>query len=163
MKKILTLLLALLAFVLSARAEDNSAKLALAREAISAMQADKMFDSLAAQMKQMVGQTTPMPANLTPAQKELYTTFMGKVMDLSMNEAKGMISKMDVVYADIYTEQELKAMVAFFKSPEGTSMMAKQPQAMARIMPLVQEMQQRLMPEMQKLGEQFQADLKAAK
>jgi uncharacterized protein len=150
MKKSL-LLLAVLALSPAAFAQDNATKLALAREAISAMQADKMFDGLAAQMKQMAAQQSQIPASATPEQRQKAEELQGKIMDLSMSEAKLMIGKMDAIYASVYSEAELKAMVAFFKSPEGQSMMAKQPQIMAQMMPLVQEMQQSLMPKMQKL------------
>jgi hypothetical protein len=58
---------------------------------------------------------------------------------------------MDGVYADVYTEAELRAMKTFFLSPEGQSMLAKQPQIMAHIMPLVQEMQRNLFPKVQQM------------
>ncbi len=161
MKKLL-LTLALLALAGGARAEDNAAKLALAREAIAAMQADKMLDSMTDAMKRMALQVAHLPDSATPEQRQKFEAYMSKVMDLSMSEAKAMITKMDSVYADIYSEAELKAMIAFFQSAEGKSMMAKQPQVMARIMPLAQEMQQSLMPKMQKLVQEFQADLAAA-
>jgi uncharacterized protein len=156
MKKLLTLLV-LMAFAVGARADENAAKLALAREAIAAMKADKMFDNMATQMKQMASRFSHLPANASPEDQKKMEELQGKIMDLSMNEAKTLISKMDEVYAAVYSEAELKAMVAFFKSPEGESMMAKQPQIMAQIMPLVQQMQQGLMPKIQKLVEEAKA------
>lgn len=156
MKKSL-LLIAVLALSPAAFAQDNAAKLALAREAISAMQADKMFDGMAAQMKQMASQQMRLPATATPEQVQKAEALQGKIMDVAMNEAKAMISKMDAIYASVYSEAELKAMVAFFKSPEGQSMMAKQPQVMAQMMPLIQGMQQDLMPKIQKLVEEAKA------
>lgn len=161
MKKSL-LLIAVLALSPAAFAQDNAAKLALAREAISAMQADKMLDGLTAQMKQMAAQQTRLPASATPEQVKMAEELQGKILDVSMSEAKAMVSKMDAIYASVYSEAELKAMVAFFKSPEGQSMIAKQPQVMAQMMPLVQEMQQGLMPKIQKLVEEARAAAKPA-
>jgi hypothetical protein len=151
MKKIL--LLAVLALSPAAFAQVNDAKLALAREAIAAMQADKMFDGMAAQMKQMAAQYSMLPASATPEMRQKAEALQGQIMDLSMNEAKALIGRMDAVYADVYSEAELQAMVAFFKSPEGQSMLAKQPQVMAKLMPIVQEMQQTLMAKIQALVE----------
>lgn len=148
------LLLAVLAASVATFAQENAAKLALAREAISAMQADKMFDRMSAQMKQMAAQQSRLPADATPEQRQRAEELQGKIMDLSMTEAKAMIAKLDGIYASIYSEAELKAMVAFFKSQEGQSMMAKQPQVMAQMMPLIQEMQQSLAPKVQKLVEE---------
>ena len=151
------LLIAVLALSPAAFAQDNAAKLALAREAISAMQADKMFDGLAAQMKQMAAQQSQIPASATPEQRQKVEALQEKIMDLSMNEARTLITKMDAIYASVYSEAELKAMIAFFKSAEGQSMMAKQPQIMAQMMPLIQQMQRDIAPKMQKLIEEAKA------
>jgi uncharacterized protein len=155
--KITRLVLMLLALSTGVFAQENPAKLALAREAIAAMQVDKMFEGMAAQMKQMAARTAPLSADATPEQRKQAEELQGKIMDLSMNATKEVIAKMDQIYADIYSEAELKAMKVFFLSPEGRSMLAKQPQVMAQIMPLMQEMQRDLMPKIQQLVEQSKA------
>ena len=162
MKKIL--LLALLALTTGLFAQDknaaapaNTAKQALAREVIAAMHADKMFDGMAAQMKQMATQMAALPAEATPEQRQKFEEFQGKIMDLSMASAKDLLLMMDVIYADVYSEEELLAMKSFFASPEGQSMLTKQPQIMAKIMPLVQEMQRDLLPKIKQLVEETKA------
>jgi hypothetical protein len=165
MKKPL-LLLALLALPMGLLAQENAAapanaaKLALAREVISASQIDKMFDSMAGQMKQMVGQMAQLPADATPEQREAFTTFQGKAMDLSMGMAKDLVANADLIYAEVYSEAELNAMKAFFLSPEGQSMIAKQPKVMALLMPIMQDIQRKLMPQMKALADEFAADMK---
>lgn len=161
MKKLL-ILLAVLALSPAAFAQDNAAKLALAQEVITAMQADKMFDGMAAQMKQMAVQYARVPADATPEARQMAEELQIKVMDLAMQEAKGLISQMGTVYAAVYSEAELKAMIGFFKSPEGQSMIAKQPQIMQQMMPLIQQMQQGLMPKVQKLVEEAKSAAMAA-
>lgn len=151
------LLFALVAFVPGLPAQENPAKLALAQETITAMQADKMFDGMAAQMKQMATQMAGLPPGATPEQQKQAADLQGKIMDLSMGAAKGLIAQMGQIYADVYSEAELKAMKVFFTSPEGKSMLAKQPQVMAHLMPLVQGMQRDLMPKIQKLVEDAKA------
>jgi hypothetical protein len=143
-------------------ADDNAAKLALAREAIAATQIDKMFDNMTGMFKQMALQQAQLPAEATPEQHQKFEAFMGQVMDVTMEEAKAMIGRMDKVYASVYSEAELKAMIAFFKSPEGQSMISKQPQVMAQVMPLAQEMQRSLLPKIQKLAEEFKDELAKA-
>ncbi len=163
MKKLL-LLLALLALTTGALAQDNqAAKLALAHETIAAMHADKMFDSMAVQMKQMASQMSSLPPGATPEQKKKSEELQGKIMDTSMNAAKGLLTQMDQIYADVYSDSDLRAMKAFFTSPEGQSMLDKQPQIMAHLMPLIQQMQHDLMPKIQQLVEQARADDAAAK
>ena len=87
---------------------------------------------------------------------------LGEVTKLSMQAAKAMIEKVDVIYAEIYSEAELKAMLAFFESPEGKSMQQKQPQIMQHMMPLVQNMQKELGPKIQQIVEKAKAEAEAA-
>lgn len=156
MKKSL-FLLAMFALVSGAFAQDNAAKLALAREVISTIKSDKMFDDMAVQMKQMATQLSVPPPGATPEQLEKLEVMRDKMMDLSMTEAKEMIAKMDQIYADVYSEAELNAMKVFFTSPEGQSMLAKQPQIMAQLMPLVRDMQRKLTQTVQQLAEEAKA------
>lgn len=162
--KLLKVLLAMLAVNVAGFAQQNAtaspdaAKLALAREVIAAMQADKMFDRMTAQLKQMAMQMAAQQPDATPAKRAQAEALQGKIMDLTMEAAKGMIAKMDALYAEVYSEAELKAMKAFFASPEGQSMLAKQPQVMQRVMPLAQAMQAELMPKIQQLVQQAQAE-----
>lgn len=153
----------MLALCTAGVAQENAAKLALAREVITAMQADKMFDSMSAQMKQMAMQMSRAPANATPEQKEKMAALQGKIMDLSMGIAKDMVARMAPIYAKVYSEAELNAIKAFFTSPEGQSMIAKQPQIMASVMPLMQEMQRELMPKIKAMVDETKAEITAAK
>jgi hypothetical protein len=151
------LLVALVALTAPSFAQDKSANLTLAREVMTAMHADTMIDGMLAQMKKLAIQTAAIPADATPEQRKKAEKLQTDIMELSMNAAKGMIAQMDQVYAEVYSEAELRAMKVFFLSPEGQSMLAKQPQVMARVMPLVQKMQQELMPQIQKLVEAAKA------
>jgi len=159
MKKLL-LLLALAASAVGAAAQEaapDPAKMALAREAIAAMQMDKAINGMGAQIQQMAKQQLHLPAAPTPEQQKRADDYMAKVTELTLAEVQGLVTKMDVIYAEIYTDAELKAIIAFFKSPEGASMQAKQPQVLARVMPITQEMQRNLMPKLQQLTQEYQA------
>jgi hypothetical protein len=164
------LLVALLALTIGAFAQDPGAsapadatKLALAREVIAAMHADKMIDNMTVQMKRMASQAAAsgLPADATPERRQQAEELQGRIMDLSMSMAKDLIAKMDQIYAEVYSEPELTAMKTFFTSLEGQSMLAKQPQIMQRIMPLAQQMQHDLMPKIQQLVEEAKARAEA--
>jgi hypothetical protein len=155
--KLTRLLLVFVAFATAASAQQDPAKLALAREVIAAMHADRTFDAMAVQMKQMYAQMVPVAPNATPEQRQKAVDLQGKIMDLAMAAAKGLIGKLDETYAEVYSMAELNAMKAFFNSPEGQSMLAKQPQIAARIMPMAQEMQRELGPKIQKLIDESRA------
>ena len=145
------LIVSLVVFSTGLFAEESPAKLALARDVISALQADKMIDGMLAQMKQMAMQSTTVPADATPEQKAKAEKLQNDIMELTMNAAKKMITQMDQAYAEVYSDADLKAMKAFFTSAEGQSMISKQPQLMQKMMPMMQKMQQELMPQIQAL------------
>src|SRR6478735_1370654 len=120
-----------------------------------------MLDGMAGQIKQMALQRAQLPASATPEQRQRFDVFMGRVTDLAMTEVKTMISQLDVVYAEVYSDAELKAITSFFNTTEGKSMLAKQPQVMTRLMPMMQQLQQAMMPKLQKLAQEFDAEMKA--
>lgn len=148
------LFIALVAFSTGLFAQQDPAKVALAREVISALQADKMIDGMLNQMKQMAAQSTVVPPDATPEQKAKAEKVQNDIMELSMNAAKKMITQMDQLYAEVYSEDDLKAMKAFFTSESGKSMISKQPQLMEKMMPMMQQMQKELMPQIQALTQQ---------
>jgi hypothetical protein len=138
------------------------ANIDLAHQVIKAMHADRMFDQMSAQMQQMAAQSINLnSANLTPQQKALAQKMSSQIMALSMEAAKGLLSKMDVIYAEVYSESELKAMKAFFESREGMSMLQKQPQIMQKLMPYVQTMQRDLGPKIQAIIQDARAEARA--
>lgn len=165
MKK-LPVLLALLALAVGLRAQTptppapapDAAKLALAREVITAMQADKLIDRMTGQMKQMASQMSGLSPDMPPEQRARAEATQGKIMELSMEMSKTLLSKMDTIYADVFTEPELKAMKAFYSSPEGASAQLKQADVAKRMMPLVQELQRGLMPKIQQIMAEAQAE-----
>lgn len=138
----------------AAKPAPAPAMVELARKVIKATQMDRMFDQMSAQMQQMAAQSMGLSApNQTPAQKEAAMKYMGEVMKLSMDSAKALMADFDLIFAEVYSEAELKAMLAFYESAEGKSMLQKQPQIMQHLMPLIQNMQKDLMPKIQQIAQ----------
>jgi hypothetical protein len=141
----------------------SPAQIELAQKVIKATQMDRMFDQMSAQMQQMAAQSIGLAApNQTPAQKEAAMKYMGEVMKLSMDSAKSLMTDFDLIFAEVYSETELKAMLAFYESAEGKSMLQKQPLVMQHLMPLVQDMQKTLMPKIQEIAQKAKAEAAAA-
>ncbi|HMD62082.1 MAG TPA: DUF2059 domain-containing protein [Opitutaceae bacterium] len=137
----------------------DPAQVELARQVIKSMHADRMIDQISAQMQSMAAQALNLnSAKMTPEQKAAAAKVSSQVMALSLDSAKGMLDKLDVVYAEVYSPAELKAMKAFFDSPEGVSMLQKQPQIMQKLMPYVTSMQRDLIPKIQKITEEARAE-----
>jgi hypothetical protein len=64
------------------------------------------------------------------------------------------------LFSSVYTVEELKAIVAFYKSPAGQSMLRKQPILMKRSMEIAQSKIQGLLPELKKMTEDFAISVK---
>jgi uncharacterized protein len=130
----------------------DPAQLALAQEVIKSMHADKMFDQISVQMQRMAAQSLKLNSpNLTEEQKASAEKVSNEVMALSIDAAKSLVDKMDVVYAQVYSTDELNAMKAFYTSAAGQSMLQKQPAIMRKMMPSITAMQRELAPKVQKI------------
>lgn len=141
----------------------DDAKVALAREVIKSVHADRMFDQMSVQMQRMAAQAmSASGTDMTPQQKEAAAKVSSQVMALSMDAAKSLMANMDVIYAQVYSTAELNAMKAFFESPEGVSMLEKQPMIMQKLMPYVKSMQNDLIPKIRKITEDARAEQQAA-
>lgn len=142
----------LLAVGLSAAHASDADRLQLARDVIKATQADKMLDAMTGQLQQMVAdQMKASGSNLPPDKLAQLQAAQKEVVAISIESAKAMMTKLDQVYADVYSEEELLAIKAFFESKAGRSMMDKQSALMQRMMPLINQMQQDMMPKVQEV------------
>src|SRR5271155_2277412 len=65
------------------------------------------------------------------------------------------------VYADLYTEDELDGILAFYKSPVGQAFLAKTPEATRQVLQISKQQFDALTPQIQKLTEDYVAHLKA--
>lgn len=63
------------------------------------------------------------------------------------------------LFTDVYTVEELRGMVSFYESPVGRSMVEKQPIIINRTMTLTQERMKVLIPELNRMAEEFRKSL----
>jgi uncharacterized protein len=64
------------------------------------------------------------------------------------------------VYADLYTEDELDGILAFYKSPVGQAYLAKTPEATRQVLQISKQQFDTLTPQIQKLTEDYVAHLR---
>lgn len=117
---------------------DREARMALAARAFQAMQAEQMADQMTAIM-----QAVPQPElqGMSGAERLAFDEVMAEVMQTTMART---IEGMTEVYADIYTYEELQALVTFYESPIGRSITEKAALATPQIIELMNE----IMPDM---------------
>jgi hypothetical protein len=141
---------------------DDASKAAKAEQYLTLMKIDetmkRAMDLVMNQMKsgmmqQITGQT------LTEDQTKMTAELGEKVFKLVSDALSWEKLKPDVVklYADAYTEQELDAIIAFYKSPVGQSVVAKQGDLQTKSSALAQQRMAAVYPELQKLLKDFTA------
>jgi len=117
--------------------DDAAERLALANKFIVLVQGEQM----GASMRQMMGMITPQNSRLPPEQQAIINDVTGEMVEVMLPR---MFEAMAPVYADIFTVEELRGLVAFYESDIGQSMVRKSFEAAPRIA----EVTMGLMPEM---------------
>ena len=116
---------AAIALVASAHAAESKEQ--LAEKLLTVSGAEKMandsIDSAMKAMSKQVGGTANLPAAMRPKMEAAFTR-IGQLMKDEMGWAK-MKPEMIRLYAEAYTEEEMRAAITFYTSPAGKSFAAK--------------------------------------
>jgi uncharacterized protein len=153
MKRGLAAVVIVIGLVARAAWGQSPAKESLAEELLQLMHVKENTEKSFEAVKQML-----------PMQMEKIRDATGQEQDAAgpTNQVSGMIDmiaremswenmKNDYIalYAETFTEDELRGMIAFYKTPVGQSWISKQPEVARRSMELGQRLMMRLMPRMQ--------------
>jgi hypothetical protein len=130
-----------LAFHVSARADDAS-RLQAARDLLASEHMDQNYAKTIAQILDAQTRTSPQMASLRVPMKEFFTKYMG------WDSMKEDIAK---IYAQNFTEDELKQITAFYQTPTGQKMMSTIPALTAQSMELSQDRVRDHMSELQEM------------
>jgi len=150
MRKMIGLIAAGLVLSVTGVNAQETSRRAMAEELLSLMNVQETIEKSFAMIKQMIpaqmekvkqvtGQTN-MPANVSGQ--------TDKMMDMMALELSWDKMKEDYItlYADTFTEEELKGIIAFYKSPAGQAFIKKQPELMKRSMEMSQKAMLQIMP-----------------
>ena len=67
------------------------------------------------------------------------------------------------IYRDSFTQDEVNGMIAFYKTPAGKAVVNKMPVVMEKTMVYTQSIMQGVMPQLQKIQQDFMTEMKAAR
>ena len=143
---------------------DDASKKAITEELLQVMQAERMMKDINDQMRMLSEQLNP-PINAPAAQSATFKKFKKRLFDIVEETVSWQAFKSDIIslYIETYTEDELQAMLTFYKSPIGRSVIEKMPKVTQQSMLIAQKR----IPEMQKklkaLLEEMQQELKEEK
>lgn len=165
MKKIVSaccLLLALSTSALAAPPSDASLSQLMAITNMKQMLTDT-YAQIDAMMESMVKQDLK-GKRITPAQQTALNNLEKKMSALFKKEYtwEKLEPKFREIYKGSFTQEEVDGMITFYQSPAGEAVIKKMPVVMQHTMEFMQSEVQTLMPQMQKIQQEFTAELKAA-
>lgn len=162
MKRFLLISALLLCLPLSSRADDTT-KRAKVQEMFDVIHMDRlMSQTMDAVMKQMTTMTDQMiGSDLSPEKKAKMAAFQARVLQAIEEQVgwKAMEPALVTLYAQTYTEDELDAILVFYKSPAGRSMLEKMPQLTAQSMQLSQQRLVAMQPQLKQMIDEFAKDM----
>jgi hypothetical protein len=145
------MLLVLALFIPAGLASDMD-KRALAEELMAVMHPEKMIDQAMQQVSaiaQQQMQAMNIPADMKSSSDQMNQEMMTYVRE-KLDWAKLKPQFVDM-YADVFTEDELRQVVTFYKSPGGQALLSKMPQLMQRSMTMMQGLMADLPAHMQEM------------
>jgi hypothetical protein len=119
------------------------AKLALVRRYLQAIHYEKLMDAMIASMLPVMAQGIAQKDHLTAAQQQMVVDVVRQEMRETITPQ--MMDRMAPIYAGAFSEAELQAIVAFYESPAGQSVIAKTPALAPRAADVVRS----LMPQVE--------------
>ena len=140
---------------------QDAAKKAKLDEMFRLTKMDEMMPQMMSQVKAMIAQQMS-EMNLPAEAKAAAQESQDRIMDLVTERLSW--EKMKPAYVQLYTEifndEELDGMLAFYRSPAGRAMLEKMPQLMSKSMALAQRQMADLQPEIQKITKELEAKYK---
>ncbi len=149
-----------LAFIVTNASAQDQSQIDAAKELMELMNLDQVI-------QQSYDQTLPRLAGmadqmgLTEEERPTFEKYMEKMVvamkeEMSWEKMEPHVLK---AYVEVYTEEELRELSAFYASPIGQKFITKMPELMQATMRMTQEMMQDFMPRMQEIQKEMQAEL----
>jgi hypothetical protein len=160
------LLLAVLAFCLSTQAAPPSDQ--SINQLLQLTKVDKQMDSVLAQMEgamkaslQRLTQGKPLSVD-EQAMLDKQQAKMSAILkeEFSWDKVKNQYVQ---AYREMFTQEEIDGLIAFYRTPVGQSFVSKQPELMKRTMTIMQQRMTPMMQRIQKMSEETALELKKAK
>ncbi|MDD2685663.1 MAG: DUF2059 domain-containing protein [Gallionella sp.] len=137
------------------------------RELLTITQTQKLIESIQVQMDAQLNHAMRQALQgkkLLPGQQQALTNMHNKVVKLvhetlSWEKLEPMYLRL---YQETFTEDEVLGMLSFYKTPAGQAVIIKMPSVVQKTMIEVQAVSSSLAPQLQKIQQDFLAELTAA-
>jgi uncharacterized protein len=152
-----------LVFCLSGAVQaDEKSHRQAAEDLMAATQADQMINAVYAQVDgsfaNMVRQMKLSPEQMAIAEKHMKRSTQVMREEITWAKLKPEIT---AAYVSVFTEDELKQLIAFYNSPIGKKMVEKMPELMRASMQISQAHMQKILPRIQVISQEMVQELKA--
>ena len=133
----------------------------LAEEIMKLTNMQKMMDQTKVQIQQMQIRVMQQ-LEVSEKDKKGAAEFQNKINEMIFNELTWDKIKSEYIklFVDVYTIDEPKGLVQFYKSPAGQSLIKKQPIIMQKSMMISQSKIQKLIPKLKKMTDEFSESIK---
>ena len=150
MKPVCALALAVLVGALLAPAQQPS-KEAKIEQLLSAMNADATVNQILDQIKTMAA--SQIPAGATPEQAAKAQETQARILDLVRSRISWEKMRPEYVkmYSEIFSDEEISGMLAFYQSPAGRGMLQKMPLVIKQSLEIAQARMAELSPEIERI------------
>lgn len=143
---------------------DDASKRAKIDEMFTLMRMQETMDRVVLQQQKQVKEMLPgmfPDVHLTADQQKMMDTFLAKVMALSRESLdwKKLEPQFIDLYASTYDESTVDALLAFYRSDAGKTMIAKQPELIDKSQVITKERLAEMQPKMRELFQEFMVEL----
>lgn len=157
-------LLSLICFTPLLRAQDEAVdpkRAAAAEELLKAMHVDDMMEKQKENVKNTLASF--LPKDLSPAERKQMQAVQDASLEVAFKQMTWDSLKPDFIrmYSEVYTEDELKQLTAFYNSPIGRKFIEKMPVLEAKMMEIVQKRMIALLPAVQAAAQDAMEKIKA--
>jgi uncharacterized protein len=135
---------------------ENDEKTKLSLQLMRAMDIDRMMQNMSTQLMSAYDQQFKSMAKCDEAQP-IASDFSKELSEKVMTTLSGEDFKVDIaaVYAEVFTEDELRQSIAFYQSPLGKKLLARMPELMQKSIVLSQDRIKAITPDLQEIGERY--------
>ena len=154
MKKVIAILAVGVGLIIGSAQAQPAPRVALAEKLLTLMKMESTIEKSFAAVKQMMPAQMEKMRQATGGSSDRAAKVMPRVnemMDMMAREFswENLKDGYIALYADVFTEDELKGLIAFYETPVGQAFVQKQPELTQRTMALTQEIILKVMPKIQ--------------
>ena len=158
MYRFFAILFLLVPLQLSAAQDDRQA---LIKELLQIMDVDSTLDAVFLQMDSMMADMSK-ELEVSDSDRDIFDDYYHSMNDLMKEEMswKKLEPTIVTIYSEQFTEAEVEAMIDFYKTEHGKSILKKMPTVTTESMIMTQSVMQQVIPKIQTLTSKLKQDLK---